>query len=105
MIVYVVNIFVKPGYEADFITATRKNHEMTRKEPGNLRFDCLKQAEGDAGRFLLYEAYTSQEAVVEHKKTPHYLEWKKSVEAWMSAPRQGVLYEVVCPEEGPEWES
>jgi len=102
MIVYCVNVFVKEDHIDDFREATRKNHEGTRKEPGNLRFDVL-QRDDDPCSFLLYEVYDSKDAVDDHKKTRHYLEWRETVAGWMARPREGVSFSVVCPEEREAW--
>jgi autoinducer 2-degrading protein len=101
MIVTAVTIYVKPEHADDFIEATRLNHEGAVKEPGNMRFDVLR-CKDDPSRFLLYEAYESEEAAAAHKKTKHYLRWKAEVEPWMNAPRAGVTHRVVFPA-GREW--
>jgi Uncharacterized conserved protein len=51
MYVVGVTIWIKPGFEEKFIEAVRMNHEKTRREPGNLRFDVLRH-EDEPGRFF-----------------------------------------------------
>jgi autoinducer 2-degrading protein len=102
MIVTTVTVFVKPDRIAEFIRATEENHEASLREPGNLRFDVL-QAKGDPSRFLLIEAYESEEAAAAHKKTPHYLKWRDAVADWMAKPREGVPHEVLRPEKARSW--
>jgi len=102
MIVYRVNVFVREDRVDDFIAATVENHENTRKEPGNLRFDVLRSAD-DPTLFMLYEVYVSAEAVDAHKATAHYLKWRETVADWMEKPREGVKYEVVCPTDENRW--
>lgn len=68
MIVTTVLVHVKPENIDDFINASKKNHEASIQEPGNMRFDVL-QSKDDPSRFLLYEAYESDEAAAGHKKT------------------------------------
>lgn len=102
MVVYCVNVYVKENNVADFIAATEKNHEGTRQEPGNLRFDVL-QMEDDKGRFMLYEAYKSQDAVAAHKETEHYLLWRKTVEPYMAKAREGVKFAPLFPAAESEW--
>ena len=102
MIVYRVNVFVKEDRIDDFIGATVENHENTRKEPGNLRFDVLRSAD-DPALFMLYEVYDSPEAVDAHKATAHYLKWRETVAGWMAKPREGVKYEVVRPLDETLW--
>lgn len=98
MHVTLVQVQVKPAHIADFISATRLNHEASIQEPGNRRFDVL-QAPGNPGYFILYEAYASAEAAAAHKETPHYLAWRDTVAAWMAEPRQGTRYEGLFPQE------
>lgn len=91
-----VHVHVKPEHLAEFIEATRKNHEASVQEPGNLRFDVI-QSQDDETRFVLYEAYASEEAVVAHKQTAHYLAWRDTVADWMATPRKGVSYNGLFP--------
>lgn len=96
MYVVCVTIFVEAGQEQAFIEATRLNHEGTRQEPGNRRFDVLR-AIHDPQQFFLYEVYQSAEAFAAHQQTAHYLRWKATVAPWMAEPRQGVRHESLFP--------
>ena len=96
MIVTTVLVHVKSEHINDFIEASKKNHEASIRESGNMRFDVL-QSRDDPSRFLLYEAYESDEAAAAHKKTEHYLEWRETVADWMAEPRQGIPYNAICP--------
>jgi (4S)-4-hydroxy-5-phosphonooxypentane-2,3-dione isomerase len=102
VVVTSVMVQVKPDSITKFIEATVKNHDASVKEPGNLRFDILQNAD-DPSHFMLYEAYETDEAAADHKKTGHYLEWKKTVEDWMQKPREGVPYTVIRPLEKSKW--
>ncbi|NIP72938.1 MAG: antibiotic biosynthesis monooxygenase [Gammaproteobacteria bacterium] len=102
MHVTLVHVNVKPGHVEDFIAATRANHEASVREPGNLRFDVLRQAD-DPSRFVLYEAYASEVDAAAHKQSEHYLRWRETVADWMASPRQGVLYEGLLPAESAQW--
>lgn len=102
MIVTTVIVYVKPENINDFIEATRKNHEASVKELGNLRFDML-QCIDDPTKFLLYEAYESEEASAAHKKTAHYREWRDTVTDWMAKPREGIKYKVIFPKDRNKW--
>ncbi len=97
MIVNCVHVSVKKEQIDNFIKATRENHKGSVKETGNLRFDVL-QSKDDPSKFLLYEAFDSDESSAAHKKTTHYLKWKETVADWMEKPREGVPYKVICPE-------
>ncbi len=102
MIVTTVIVYVKPENINDFIEATRKNHEASVKEPGNLRFDILQHID-DPTKFFIYEAYESEEASAAHKKTVHYQEWRDTVTDWMAKPREGIKYKVIFPKDRNKW--
>lgn len=97
MIVTFVHVWVKPENVDAFIKATTENHYHSINEPGNLRFDFLRDA-NDPNKFVLYEAYESEDAAVEHKNTPHYLKWRETVADMMAQPRKGDKHIILCPE-------
>jgi autoinducer 2-degrading protein len=96
MVVTIVEVRVKQEFVDPFIAATVENHKGSIKEKRNLRFDVLQSPE-DPTRFLLYEAFNSEEGAAAHKNTPHYLKWRDTVAPWMAVPRKGVPYKVICP--------
>jgi len=98
MYVVCVSIWVKPGCEEKFIEAVKMNHENTRKEPGNLRFDVSRH-EDEPGRFFLYEVYRTKADFAAHHQSAHYLAWKEMVEIWLAQPRQGVRHVSLFPAE------
>lgn len=89
MIATIVFIEVKPDKIEDFKKITLYNHENSRKEAGNVRFDVLQNAD-DPTKFNLYEVYLDEEAAAEHKKTEHYAKWRAEVENYMAVPRHSV---------------
>jgi autoinducer 2-degrading protein len=102
MIVTCVYVHVKPDAVEQFIKATTLNHLGSVREPGNLRFDLLQQSD-DPSRFMVYEAYESEEAAAAHKNTAHYLGWRDAVQDMMAEPRQGVRYNILQPADRSEW--
>lgn len=102
MIVTCVHVHVKPDSVEAFRKATIANHNESVKEPGNLRFDIL-QLDEDPNKFLLYEAYESEEAAGAHKTTAHYLKWREEVADFMYEPRKGVKYNIIEPKESTKW--
>ena len=102
MIVTCVYVNVIPEGIQQFIEETTKNHLESVKEPGNLRFDVLQQAD-EPGKFLIYEAFRSEEDVALHKTTPHYLAWRNAVEALMAEPRKGVKHKIIQPADKNKW--
>ncbi len=97
-----VHVNVRPEKLSEFIEATVENHKGTRKEPGNIRFDVLQQAD-DPYRFMIYEVFESDDAVKAHKETVHYLKWRDTVQEWMAEPRKGIVYSVVEPNNRLLW--
>ena len=102
MIVTCVSVTVKKEHIEDFIAATIQNHEGSILEAGNLRFDVL-QCRDDPARFMLYEAYATEEAVAAHKETGHYRNWRDTVAPWMARPREGIAHNVIRPTDPSKW--
>ena len=97
MYITIVDVFVKAENIADFVEATRHNHQASVQEQGNRRFDVL-QSDESPQQFVLYEAFESEEDAREHKKTSHYLNWRETVADWMERPRSGQTYSGLFPE-------
>jgi len=97
MIVTIVHVEVKPAFVEEFIRATTENHQKSVKEPGNLRFDVLRN-DAFPNRFVLYEAYENQAFAAAHKNTPHYLKWRETVAPWMASPREGIRHTAIVPD-------
>jgi len=97
MHVTLVQVRVKAAHRDAFIEASRRNHQASVLEPGNLRFDIL-QSPDDPNRFVFYEAYRSAADAAAHKQTAHYRLWRDSVADWMAAPRQGTPMNGLYPE-------
>ncbi len=99
MIVYVVNIRVKPECLAAFRAASQENAAHSRQEPGIASFEVLQQQD-DPTRFLLVEAYRDAAAIAAHKETAHYAQWRDAVAPLMAEPRVGLKYSPVGPAAG-----
>lgn len=91
MIATTVIIHVKPENVEDFKKISLYNHENSRKEPGNVRFDVL-QADDDPTYFTLYEVYKTPEDAKAHKETEHYKKWRETVEPYMACKRVGIAH-------------
>jgi autoinducer 2-degrading protein len=102
MIVTCVHVHVKPEAVTDFIEASVLNHRGSVQEPGNLRFDFVQQAD-DPARFMLYEAFESEEAAAAHKTKDHYIKWRDTVKDMMAEPRYGIRYNILEPKELSKW--
>lgn len=96
MAVRLVHIHVKPEHLEAFVEVTRRNHEGSIREPGNVRFDVLQSAD-DPTRFLLYEWYATDDAALAHRDTQHYQAWVTSVGDWLVEPRHADTYHALYP--------
>ncbi len=96
MAVRLVHIHVQPEHVDAFIELTRRNHEGSVLEPGNIRFDVLRSVE-DPTRFVLYEWYATDEAALAHRETPHFAAWLAAVPGWLVEPRHADVYEALLP--------
>lgn len=86
MIATLVYVDVKPEFVEAFKEITCYNHDNTRKEPGNIRFDVL-QVNSNSTQFVLYEVFLDENAAAAHKETDHYLKWRETVAPFMASPR------------------
>ena len=86
MIATLVFVDVLPECVEAFAEITKYNHENSRKEPGNVRFDVLR-ANADGTQFVLYEVFADEAAAAAHKETEHYLRWRAEVADYMASPR------------------
>lgn len=72
--VIIVHVNVNPERIEDFLTVAAHDAEESRKEPGCLRFDVLRD-HTDPNKYVFYEVYRDDEAIAAHKETPHYASW------------------------------
>ncbi|MDO9418634.1 antibiotic biosynthesis monooxygenase [Pararhizobium sp.] len=91
MLIQMVRINVKDGHATEFLEAFRINYEGTRNEPGNLRFDVLREPD-DPNSFLVYEVFNSPEALEEHRKTDHYKECVRRIDPILTGPRTKTFF-------------
>jgi (4S)-4-hydroxy-5-phosphonooxypentane-2,3-dione isomerase len=73
-----VFLHVKPEYVEAFKAATIENARNSIQEAGITRFDVIQQAD-DPTRFVLFEAYRSNDARAQHRETAHFLTWRDTV--------------------------
>ncbi len=95
MLIVHVNVHVNPEAVDGFIEASRANAAASLTEPGVARFDVV-QAIDDPTRFVLVEAYRSEEAAAAHKATDHYATWRDAVAPMMAEPRSSVRFRAVA---------
>ena len=96
MLVVHVHVHVKPDSVQGFIAATLENAVASLREPGIARFDVAQQQDNPT-RFVLVEAYRTDDAPAKHKETAHYQKWRDTVAPMMAEPRTSVKYTNVSP--------
>jgi autoinducer 2-degrading protein len=89
-----VHVRVLPDRVAEFLAASRANHAGSVREPGNVRFDVLRDP-ADPTHFVIYEVFADEAASAAHKATAHYLAWRDAVAPLMAEPRQGDRWDAV----------
>ena len=89
MIVQLVHIRVKPEAIEAFKAATLDNTRSSRLEPGIAQFAFTQQAD-DPTKFILIEAFRSDEAIEAHRQAAHYLRWRDTVTDMMAETRYAV---------------
>jgi len=95
MLIVHVSVHVLPESVDAFIEATRANAAASLLEPGIARFDVVQSLE-DPTRFVLVEAYRTEDAAGSHKETEHYATWRDTVADLMAEPRSSVRFRGVA---------
>lgn len=95
MLATLVFVDVIPEYVEQFMEITKYNHENSRKEEGNVRFDVLHD-NNDPSKFVLFEVYRDAEAAAAHKQTEHYNKWRETVAPMMASPRRAIPTTPYC---------
>ena len=97
-----VHVWVVPDQVRAFRTATLQNRAGTIREPGNLRFDILEDA-NDPTKFILFEVFVDDAAAKAHKATEHYAQWRGAVAPWMARAREAHRVHIVAPLDPSIW--
>lgn len=98
MLIVQVHVQVKPDCVEAFKAASLDNARHSVQEPGIARFDIVQQVD-DSTRFVLVEAYRTDDAPAKHKETAHYATWRDTVADMMAAPRQSTKFRNLFPDD------
>jgi (4S)-4-hydroxy-5-phosphonooxypentane-2,3-dione isomerase len=96
MLIFHIDIRVKPEAVEAFLEASRENARHSVNEPGIARFDVLQQVD-DPTHVVFIEAYRTAEARKAHQETAHYFKWRDTVVDMMSQPRSRMEFRNVFP--------
>jgi autoinducer 2-degrading protein len=78
-----VSLTVRPEHVDRFLEAVEAQATASlANEPGCLRFDVCAD-EADPNHFLLYETYLDAAAFDAHRETPHFVTWRRAVDAYV----------------------
>ena len=91
MIVVIADVILKEGTESDFVSAAQACIESTRLEEGNISYKLFSDTE-NGSQYSFVEEWTSQEALNAHMKTPHFIEFGKSIGDLLGAPLDLKVY-------------
>jgi len=80
-------VFIKPGKEAEFITAAKMMIENSNKEEGCLGY-MLYQDPYEKTNFIFVEKYKNQAAIDVHFATPYFREFGTITSDWTSKPME-----------------
>ena len=98
MVIVKVELHVKPDQVGAFLAASIANGECARQEPGNIRFDLMRELD-DATRFVLIEVYKTPEDQQAHSRSPHFRVWLDATRD-MFVDRAAKRYVAAFPAEG-----
>lgn len=88
-----IDLWAKPGCEADIIALFREYVPIVEALPGTIRFE-VHQATDEPAHFLLYELYENRDALVAHRGDDLFKIWRPRIAA-LEARRTLVEYETV----------
>ena len=80
-------VYIKPGKEADFISAARMMIDNSNKEEGCLGY-MLYQDPYEKTNFIFVEKYKNQAAIDAHFATPYFKEFGTLTADWTSKPME-----------------
>ena len=85
------SIVPKPEHVKDVEEELLRMVSVSRKEPGNLRYDLYRISEGSTS-FHLFETYDSPAAMDAHRASAYYQNYRAKVVDWLlSTPDVKVL--------------
>jgi len=73
-LVLVVTVKVKPEYVDTLKPAMLENAAQSSKEDTCYQFDVIV-SQDDENCFMFYEVYKDEQALAEHRQTPHFLNY------------------------------
>jgi len=96
----IATITPKPEHATDVEKQLRHMVEVTRKEPGNHRYDLFRETSPSGPVLHLYEIYEDRNAFDSHLASEHFQTFRSTVADWLAEPPQVRVLEAldVAPE-------
>ncbi len=91
----VVTVKVQPGVAEVLKPAMLENAAQSAQEETCYQFDVIV-SQDDQNTFMFYEVYEDEQALAEHRKTPHFLNyWNLMQDLGDKVERSAQLYNIV----------
>ncbi len=84
----IATITPKPEHAVDVEKQLRHMVEVTRKEPGNHRYDLFRESAPSGSVLHLYEIYEDRAAFDSHLASDHFQTFRATVADWLAEPPQ-----------------
>jgi quinol monooxygenase YgiN len=89
----VATIVIKEEFQDFLPEELKKIVEGTRTEAGNISY-VLHQDINNPLKYIILEEWKSSEAIREHNKTKHYIEFKKAIEGKIESLQVNIVREL-----------
>jgi quinol monooxygenase YgiN len=91
----IATITPKPEHAADVEKQLRHMVGVTRKEPGNHRYDLFRETAPSGPVLHLYEIYEDRAACDSHLASDHFQAFRSAVADWLVEPPQVRVLDVI----------
>ena len=81
IVAFQIFVKVKPDKLDEFMQVAMLDAHESVKEAGNLRFEVYHREES-AAELVVFEIYSSEDALEEHRQTEHIKAWRSAVAAY-----------------------
>ena len=82
----IANLRIKPGMSAGFEAAFRQFQQTVRNSESGVMYFGLHRSRNDPQSYSVMEQYRDQQALDDHRQTPHYLAIPATFGEFMAGP-------------------
>ena len=94
MLVLAVHLTIQAGRENEVDEMFRKLQAGTRQEPGCTAY-AVQRSRENSRRYLVYEQYTNEVALEEHRNSPHFKQYATNGVFLLVEHRQAELFDLI----------